>query len=119
MNYNIIAYIIYIAITFFIIVNVGMVFYKNGRVFILNLFHGDDDTTDRINKLLLVGYYLLNLGYTLLSITTWTKVGDTSELVSQLSYRLGILIMLLGIMHYFNMAVLHFLSHSKSKLFHH
>ncbi|WP_089909142.1 hypothetical protein [Chitinophaga rupis] len=58
---NTLAYIIYLLITYLVTVRVGFIFYRNGRLFILNLLRQDAALTDFINKILLVGYYLLNL----------------------------------------------------------
>ena len=68
---NTLSYILYIAITYIITVHVGLIFYRNGKVFILNLLHGDERLTNFINRVLLVGYYLLNLGYVAVSIQSW------------------------------------------------
>lgn len=119
MNYNIPGYAIYLLITVFIIFKVGMVFYKNGRVFILDLFHGDAAFTDHVNKLLLVGYYLLNIGYAFVSIRTWIPITNITLLITELAMRVGILSILLAAMHYFNMIVLYKLSRSGNKLYNH
>ncbi|PZF73804.1 hypothetical protein DN068_05535 [Taibaiella soli] len=96
-----------------------MVFYRNGYVFILSLFQGDTVFTGHVNKLLLLGYYLLNIGYAFLSIQMWNVIGTVQYLVSELTMRVGGLMILLALMHYFNMTVLYILSHSKNKIFHH
>lgn len=119
MNFNILGYTIYLLVTFFIIFKVGMVFYRNGYVFILSLFHGDVVFTNHVNKLLLLGYYLLNIGYALLSIQRWNVIVAVQYLISELAMRIGGLIMLLALMHYFNITVLYLLSHSKNRIFHH
>jgi hypothetical protein len=119
MNYNIAGYALYLLITVLIIFKVGMIFYRNGRVFILDLFHGDNIITDNVNRILLTGYYLLNIGYAFVSIRLWNTITDVIVLVTELSMRAGFLFMLLAVMHYFNMAVLYKLSHSNNKLFKH
>ncbi len=68
---NTIAYILYLIITYIITVRVGFIFYRNGRVFILELLHQDVQLTDFINRILLTGYYLLNLGYAALMLRSW------------------------------------------------
>ena len=119
MNFNILGYTIYLFVTIFIIFKVGMVFYRNGYVFILSLFHGDTVFTNHVNKVLLLGYYLLNIGYAFLSIRMWSAIVTVQYLISELAFRIGGLMALLALMHYFNMLVLYLLSHSKNKLFHH
>lgn len=103
---NTLTYIIYLAITYFITVHVGLRFYRNGEVYILNLLHGDKKLTAFINRILLVGYYLLNLGYVTLTISTWEKVNTWAEMFTSISFRTGKIILTLGVIHYLNMAVI-------------
>lgn len=110
MNSNIIAYIIYIVFTLYIIYWLGRQFHRNGRVFILQLYQDDKDATDTINNILLVAYYLFNIGYAFLKLKAWEKVLSTAQLISSLSYHLGILILILALTHYFNMLIIYFLS---------
>ncbi len=110
MNYNILAYVIYINMMVFIIVYVGRVFHMNGRIFILALFKGNVPQADQLNNILLVAYYLFNIGYAFLKLRDWQKVTGIELLVSSLSSNIGVLVLILAITHYFNMALIHFLS---------
>jgi len=110
MNHNIIAYIIYIAVTIYIIVWVGKMFHSNGRVFILQLYKGDVESTDTINNLLLIAYYLFNIGYAFLKLKRWKMIANAAELIASLGYYLGTLILILAVTHYFNMLTIYFLS---------
>ena len=114
MNYNVIAYIIYIALMVFIIVYVGRYFYNNGRIFILTLFDGNAYHTDYINKLLLVAYYLFNIGYAFIKLKQWQKIGSVEALFSSLSLNMGVLVLILAFTHYLNMLAIYFLSKSNS-----
>lgn len=77
---NVIAYIIYLLFTYLITVHVGLIFYRNGRAYILNLLNGDDHLTDSINRILLTGYYLLNLGYAAVIINFWETIHKYAEM---------------------------------------
>ena len=114
MNYNVGAYIIYLALMIFIIVYVGRYFYNNGRIFILSLLKGNVSLTDYINKLLLVAYYLFNIGYTFIKLKHWQKIGSIEALLSSLSVNMGVLILILAFTHYGNMLAIYFLSKSNS-----
>lgn len=115
MNYNIIAYLIYLPISFYISVILGKVFYRNGRYFILEAFSGDEVITDAINHFLLIGYYLLNLGYDAYSLSFWPELASTMQLINELSLRLGSLVLGLGLMHYFNIySIIYFTKEIKS-----
>lgn len=119
MNYNILAYVIYIAIMVFIIVYVGRLFHKNGRVFIVDLFKGEIAQADNLNNILLLAYYLFNIGYAFVKLRFWDKVTDVELLMSSLGSNLGLLILILAVTHYFNMALIHYLSQKKDISFHH
>jgi len=58
---NTLTYIIYLTLTYGITVHVGRVFYKNGRHYLLAMLNGEHQLTDRINHVLLTGYYLVIL----------------------------------------------------------
>jgi len=113
MNYNVAAYIIYLMLTIFIIVFVGKRFHQNGRVFILDLMKGDAATTDHLNNILLVAYYLFNIGYAFVKLQYWQKMLDLSTLVSSIAGNLSLLVFILAITHYLNMTLIWFLSKSK------
>jgi hypothetical protein len=101
------AYILFLSLAYIITVHVGWMFYKNGRVFIVNLAKGDEHFADSINKLLLAGYYLLNLGFAALMISRWENVEDLAEMLSSVLHMLGLLVTGLGVMHYINMAAIY------------
>jgi hypothetical protein len=98
----------------FIIGYVGKYFYTNGRIFIISLLNGNVAQADQINKTLLVGYYLFNIGYAFIKLKYWEKIGNLEMMLSSLSVNMGLLILILAVMHFFNMLVIYFLSKSKS-----
>jgi len=106
MSYNILAYACYLLITIYVVVVVGNILHKNGRPFILSVFHGNQHLADSINNMLLVGYYLLNIGYCIITLRIWEKIGLIRELIEIVSEKVGIIVLLLGIMHLFNIIVL-------------
>lgn len=114
MNYNILAYMIYLLLMIFIIVYVGRLFYKNGRVFILGLFRDDIALTDNVNNILLVAYYLFNIGYAFVTLRHWDRVADLPALISSISGNMGSLIFILAATHYMNMGLIYYLSKKKS-----
>jgi len=114
MNSNTWAYIIYLVCMAFIIYRVGGLCHRNGRVFILRMYHGDVTATDTINNILLVAYYLFNMGYAFLKLKNWERIDSTAALISSLSGNIGLLVLILAFTHYFNMALIYFLSkHTK------
>lgn len=113
MNYNILSYIIYIPLIFFITTKVGWMFYKNGELFLINIFEINLVLVKNVNNLLITGYYLVNLGYSILTISYWDKIDNTIELINVLSNTLGKIVVLLALLHYNNIFWLKYLTKSK------
>ena len=105
MTYNTISYIIYAIITIYITVIVGYKCYKSGYVYVLSIFE-EVAISQSINKILLLGYYLTNIGYAITIISTWNKITSVNEMVSELSLRIASIVFILALMHYINMIVL-------------
>jgi hypothetical protein len=101
----------------FVIVFVGKLFYRNGRVFILALMKDDVVTTDHLNNILLVAYYLFNIGYAFLKLRFWQKVENLEMLVSSIANNMSVLIFILASTHYINMILIWYLSRSKKHSF--
>lgn len=108
---NTLAYIIYLLITYIITVHVGLRFYRNGRVYILRLMHGDEQFTDFINRILLTGYYLLNLGYAALMIRFWKTLTSFIDVLTSIASMTGKIMLTLAVIHFLNMAVILLISH--------
>jgi hypothetical protein len=115
MNYNVSAYLVFIVLIMFIIIYVGRYFYTNGRVFIIVLLKGNESLADYINRLLLAGYYLVNIGYAFLKLKSWGKINSVEEWLSSLGVNIGTLILVLAFLHYVNMLVIYLLSKSDFK----
>lgn len=105
MNLNVWAYGFYIFFTLLITLFVGWKCHKNGIHFILDCVN-DARIAHAINNLLLVGYYLLNIGYAIITISGWEKILSIPQLLDVLTFRLALIILLLAIVHYVNIAVL-------------
>ncbi|MFC4262844.1 hypothetical protein ACFOWM_08150 [Ferruginibacter yonginensis] len=114
---NVLAYSIYLFITYWVTVKVGNIFYKNGRHYILNIFNNDVPLADFINKILLVGYYLVNLGYATVMLKNWKTIATVAELMASVSNKCGSIIISLAVMHFINMYSIPLIG--KSSLFHH
>lgn len=92
---------------------VGWLFYKHGEVFLMDLFKQDKPLVRSINKLLLIGYYLLNIGYAILTIAYWEHLENAIDIINSLSITLGRIIIVLALMHYNNIFILKFINKQK------
>ena len=106
MNYNILGYGIYFIVILLVILQVGNVLFKNGRLFCINSFHGNVRLADTINRMLLTGYHLVNIGYSVFILIIQEEISDTKQLMEILASKLGMLILALGILHFINVIVL-------------
>ncbi len=115
---NTLTYILYLFLTYLITIHVGLSFYRNGRIYILGLLHGDDRLTDFINKALLTGYYLLNLGYAALMLRTWETVTSWPQLVAGIATMTGRIMLLLALVHWCNMAIIYLIGQKRNQSLH-
>jgi hypothetical protein len=110
---NTLAYIIYLFITCLITICAGLLFYRNGRIYLLNLLQGDEPLTQFINKMLLTGY-------TVVMIRFWKTIHNPEEMIISIAAITGRIMLLLAMMHFFNMAVIYLMSkRNNHSLFNH
>lgn len=106
MNYTILSYSIYLPVTVLLTVWVARTLFVNGRIFLIEIFHQDLTLADSVNKLLLVGFYLINIGYAVYTLKIWGTIDTTQAVIETLSRKIGWIILILGGMHFFNLFIL-------------
>ena len=79
---------------------------RNGRVFLADVLHGNEKLADAVNHLLVVGFYLVNLGFVALYLSGDGTIDDTRGVFEALSTKLGVVLLVLGVMHLANVYVL-------------
>ena len=105
MNYIIITYSFYLLITISLTIWVARTLFKNGKVFLVDIFHGNKELADSVNNLLLVGFYLINLGYAVYTLQVTTSINNVQQVIEELSIKVGLIILILGAMHFFNLYI--------------
>jgi hypothetical protein len=98
-----ITYIVYTALSVGLTVWVGRTLFTNGRIFVIDSFRGNVEMADAVNKMLLVGFYLINIGFVSLFLQFGNKPESLIEAIEYISTKIGIVLLVLGVMHYFNM----------------
>ncbi|MEU9130313.1 hypothetical protein AB0D08_19765 [Kitasatospora sp. NPDC048540] len=106
MDCTVVSYAAYLPVATGVTVWVARTLSRNGRVFLADVFAGDDRLADAVNQLLVVGFYLINLGFVALWMRNGDTVGDLQGVFDALSYKLGTVLLLLGVMHLGNVYVL-------------
>ena len=106
--FNIISYIVFLFITFYITIDVGRRCFNSGKVYLEYLIK-DQEMCLTINRILLGSYYLVNLGYIAINLSFWNKISNVEELFTTVSTRVGIIILILCVLHYCNIATFYLL----------
>ena len=99
------AYIVYMLASVGLTVWVAHTLHKNGRVFLVDSFLGNEPLADSVNRLLVVGFYLINVGFVSLALKYGVKPRDTGEGIEFFSTKMGMVLLVLGAMHFFNLYV--------------
>ena len=105
MNYVIPTYVTYLVISIALTIWVARVLFKNGRIFLVDIFHGNAALADSVNQLLVVGFYLINSGYICLALTETQSISSAQMVIEVLSFKLGWIILILGGMHFLNLFI--------------
>ena len=98
-------YATYLIISVALTIWVARTLFKNGRVFLVDVFAGNEELADSVNHLLVVGFYLLNLGFVSLALKIEGRIPDLRAGMEALSQKLGIVLLVLGAAHFFNLAI--------------
>src|ERR687894_2026883 len=99
MTIGLSTYLIYVALSIALTIWVGRTLHKNGRVFLVDVFHGNEALADSVNHLLVVGFYLINFGYVTLALKIGWAVTDARASIEALSWKIGLVLLVLGAMH--------------------
>jgi hypothetical protein len=98
-------YIVYIALSIPLTIWVAQTLHKNGRIFLIDSFRGNERLADSVNHLLVVGFYLINIGYVALALKERIAPTDVREVLETVSRKIGVVMLVLGAMHFFNILV--------------
>ena len=98
-------YVAYLVLSIAVTIWVARTLHKNGRAFLVDAFHGEVALADSVNHLLVVGFYLINLGWIIRTLQTHRSVDTLRESLELLSDKIGTVFLILGVMHFFNLFV--------------
>ena len=96
------AYVAYLVLAAVLVIGVGWTLFRNGAVFLRGVFPEDDRLAAALNRLLLTGFYLVNIGFVLLTST----LGDPAEAFRTVTVKLGMVAVTLGLLHFVNLSML-------------
>jgi len=98
-------YLSYVVISVILTIWVGNTLHKNGRVFLVDVFSGNESLADSVNHLLVVGFYLINFGYVSLALKMSQYPENAAQGIESLSWKIGLVLLVLGAMHFFNLLI--------------
>lgn len=98
----VVTYLVYLAISIALTIWVGQTLHKNGRVFLVDVFRGNAELANSVNRLLVVGFYLVNFGFVSLAMRSREQVTTARQSIELLSSKIGLVLIVLGWMHLMN-----------------
>lgn len=104
-SWTAVTYVMYLLISIRVTMWVGRTLFENGRVFLVDAFLGNEVLADSVNHLLLVGFYLINVGYVTLALKYGTKPIDFTTSIEFTSTKVGLVLLVLGAMHFLNLYI--------------
>lgn len=102
MEPTVLTYMLYLAVTVPLTVWVGRALARHGEVFLVDVFHGDLRLAHAVNQLLVIGFYLLNLGYVSYFMASTSEVSSGREVLEVLSMKVGGVALVIGLVHFAN-----------------
>ncbi|MBQ0989149.1 hypothetical protein KBX08_03480 [Micromonospora sp. H61] len=105
MDIKVWMYVIYLAVSVGLTIWVARALSRNGQVFLEEVF-AEERLARAVNSLLVVGFYLLNLGYVTVAMKHPDPVDSTSQAMEELSLKIGLVLLVLGALHFFNVFAL-------------
>lgn len=104
-NTIVIAYAVYLFVSVALTIWVARTLHKRGAIFLVDAFHGNAELAASVNHLLVVGFYLINIGFVSLALKSNAQVATSRSAIEMLSDKLGFVMLILGAMHFFNLFV--------------
>lgn len=103
--YPLITYLLYIVVSVAFTIWVASALSRNGRYFLVDSFQGNERLADSVNQLLVIGFYLMNIGYICMALSEANKPDTAVAALELLSTKIGKVLLVLGVMHFFNLYV--------------
>jgi p-aminobenzoyl-glutamate transporter AbgT len=105
VDLKLVTYLVYLAVSITLTWWVGRTLFRNGQVFLDEALR-DERLAASVNHLLVVGFYLLNLGYVAVALKITTQIDSANAAMESLAWKVGFVLLVLGAIHFFNLYVL-------------
>jgi len=104
-TFIVVSYIVYLFISVTLTIWVARTLHKRGAIFLIDAFQGNEELAASVNHLLVVGFYLINIGFVCLALRSSDAILTTRASIEMVSQKLGWVMMILGGMHFFNLYI--------------
>ena len=101
-----ISYLLYLGISIAMTIWVARTLSKNGEVFLVKCFGQDETLAKSTNHLLVVGFYLINVGFIAMRLDGWDAQKAVTSMIPYVGSKIGLSVLVLGGMHFFNMLMI-------------
>lgn len=101
----VVTYMVYLAISVTLTIWVARTLHQRGAIFLVDAFQGNQELAASVNHLLVVGFYLINIGFVSLALRSEAHITTSRAAIEMLSDKLGWVLLILGGMHFFNLFV--------------
>lgn len=98
-----ISYALYLFASLAMTVWVARTLSFNGEVFLIDCFGHDAVLARSTNHLLVVGFYLVNIGFILLALQFGTEPATVPQAIRFVATKVGLAVLVLGFWHFSNM----------------
>jgi hypothetical protein len=99
------SYLSYLVISIAVTIWVAQTLHRHGRIFLVDTFLGNEALADSVNQLLVVGFYLINVGFLSLALRSGIKPDNAAQVIEYLSTKIGLVLLILGVMHFINIRI--------------
>ena len=99
------SYLSYLVISIAVTIWVAQTLHRHGRIFLVDTFLGNEPLADSVNQLLVVGFYLINIGFLSLALRSGIKPDNAAQVIEYLSTKIGLVLLILGVMHFINIRI--------------
>jgi hypothetical protein len=100
------SYLTYLVLSIAMTVWVAHTLSKNGEVFLVKCFGQDEVLAKSTNHLLVVGFYLINVGFIGVRLDGWSSAQAIDAMIPYVGSKVGFSVLVLGAMHFFNMMMI-------------
>ena len=100
--YTPVTYMVYTILSLATTIWVARTLFSNGQIFLVEAFGGDKEMADAVNKLLAVGFYLVNIGFVAFFLSFGEKPENLVAAIEYISIKMGVVLFFLGAAHMFN-----------------